>query len=322
MRMKYYISACLIIKNSIDLLEPWLQYHFFIGFEHVYLIDNGSSPKLIECMIVRDYIKQCKITYMYEATPRWQIPGYNYILQTYKSESQWIAFFDCDEYIVLKKNDNIRDFIKKYEDYAGVSIGWYFFGSNNYAKHQPNLFEKYTMRVKHSCHYKTIAQTKYTTRMIIHEIGEHAKNKLVVDETYTPVRGPYALCQHTNDICLNHYVLRSYIDFQCKLKLGAGSDGGRSTNFFVDVNQKSVQKCDAILQYIDRMNFKLNLPSYDHFQHIATMELGISLNEQTQNIVNKLIADPDLIVKIENDINIIPYADIINRFYSDRLIMI
>jgi hypothetical protein len=66
-----------------------------------------------------------------------------------------------------------------------------------------------------------------------------------------------------------------------------------------------------------RINFKLNLPSYNHFKYIAQMEFNESPNEKVNSVVNKLILDPNLIIKIDTDIT--PYFDIINRFYPGRI---
>jgi hypothetical protein len=238
--MKYYISACLIIKNNIDLLEQWLQYHLFIGFEHVYLIDNHSDPKLFEYASVNNYIKQNKITYIYDDTPKYQVPGYNYVLKTYGHESQWIAFLDCDEFIVLKQHNTIGDFIKNYENFAGVSICWYLFGSNNHLKHQPNLFEKYTMRKPLSCFVKTIVQPKYVIKMRVHHVEKSVKGKITVDEAKKEVNGMHTLYQNSRYIQLNHYIVRSRNDFQLKNKVGGANGHIRSLQFFDNLNKNSV----------------------------------------------------------------------------------
>jgi hypothetical protein len=309
------------MKNNIDLLEPWLQYHFFIGFEHVYLIDNGSNPKLFEYATINNYMQQNKITYIHNPAPAYQLTGHNYVLQTYKHETQWMAFFDSDEFIVLKQHDTIGDFMKNYEDFASVSIGWYIFGSNNHIKHQPNLFEKYTLREVTSGHYKTIAQTKYVTRMNYHNVDKCVKDKITVDESKTKVTGPYPLYQNTKYIQLNHYIIRSWDDFQYKHIIGGGDGTHKPLTYFDNVNQRKMTSCDAILQFIRRINFKLNLPSYDHFKCIAQREIGMP-NEKVHDMVNILISDPDVIVKIDTNVDhdITPYFDIINRFYPDRLI--
>ena len=111
--------------------------------------------------------------------------------------------------------------------------------------------------------------------------------------------------------------------FQLKNKVGEGNGHYRSLEFFDDLNQNSVTYCDAILQFMKRINFKLNPPSYDHFKYIAQMEFNENPNEKVHSVVNKLILDPNLIIKIDADINIdmIPYIDIINRFYPQRLIV-
>jgi len=320
--MKYYISACLIIRDNIDLLEPWLQYHFFIGFEHIYLIDHNSNPKLSDYASVNNYIKQSKITYIHSTTPAYQRIGYNHVLNTYRTESQWIAYIDSDEYIVLKKHNTIGDFIKNYEDFAAVSIGWYLFVSNNQINHKPNLFETYTIRHALSCHYKTIVQTAHVIQMDIHNVSQCINNKIAVDEAKVPVSGYLAMHQHTDYVQVNHYVIRSFNDFKNKNRIGSGLGRCKPLTFFDAVNNFSATYCDAILQFIARINFKLNIPSYDHFKYIAKMEFNTDPNEIVTSIVNKLATDPNIVIKVDmgRNVSLIPYVDIINRFYPNRLI--
>lgn len=49
-------------------------------------------------------------------------------------ESKWIAFIDTDEFINIKDNSNINDFMQQYEKYDGLYIDWLTYNANGKIK--------------------------------------------------------------------------------------------------------------------------------------------------------------------------------------------
>ena len=49
----------------------------------------------------------------------------------HKDDHTWLAFFDVDEFLVLKKHDTINDFLMSHLPMGSLAISWYIFGTGN-----------------------------------------------------------------------------------------------------------------------------------------------------------------------------------------------
>lgn len=232
MDKKYYISLCLIIKGDHDYIREYLDYYFLLGFNHVYLTDNNSNPPLKD--IIQDFIDKGFVTYKYDNRKYAQKIVYNECLNQHRDDSKWIAFFDSDEFLVLKKHDNVIDFLKPYEPYGALSICWYNFGSSNHIKKQKSIIQSYYYRSNRSCYYKTIVQTQFVDEFEIHNVCKHKLGFYTVDEQQRKVQGPCTIYQATKFSQLNHYVIRSFTDFQQKVVRGSAySRGAKPPDFLI-----------------------------------------------------------------------------------------
>jgi hypothetical protein len=285
---KYYSSVCLIVKNDHDLLPEWLEHYRRLGFDHIYLIDNGTTPPHREKL--QGLIDSGYLTYMYATQYPFQVQGYNYVLNQFRNETIWLAYFDSDEFLVLKKHANINDFLREYEDYAAVSVVWYLFGSSGHLTHQSNTIESYNKRVRHGdfengqYHFKSIIMTDRTTFFICHH-GEYISGYTAVDETKTPTNGPFPKEIHTNSIQLNHYVIRSLEDFQEKSKRRSGDGWVKNIDYFYITDRHANEEYDWTI--IER-----HYPEYIYRK--IEVEREIKRKEETElieNIVQQLMEE-------------------------------
>ena len=233
----FYVSICLIVRDEHRYIEEWLSYHRLIGIDHFYITDNKSQPPLQS--ILQPYIDQGLVTYRYDTRDRPQIAVYNECLRDHGKDNTWIAFIDSDEFLVLKKDRNIKEFLKRYEEFGSVFVGWYLFGSNGYRKKQKSIIDSYTKRVPQSNRVKSIVRPVYAKKFdSAHRVSEFVKGYYPVDET----KKQFSILKmtrkvSTNLIQLNHYVLRSRQDFLEKVKRGGGvHPSWRSMNFFRQTN--------------------------------------------------------------------------------------
>ena len=280
-KKKYYSSVCMIIKNDHDLLPEWVEHYRRIGFNHIYLIDNGTSPPHQEYL--REHIQSGYLTYMYTTQYPFQVQGYNYVLNQFRNETTWLAFFDSDEFLVLKQHNNINDFLREYEDYAAVSVVWYIFGSNGYLNHQTNTIESYIKRVRYGdfkngqYHFKSIVMTDRTTSFICHS-GEHNEGYTAVDETKTPTDGPFPKEINTNIIQLNHYVIRSLEDFQEKSRRRSGDGWVKNLDYFYMTDQHANEEYDWSI--IER--------HYPEFYY-RKIQIEENISKQEAEIINNVV---------------------------------
>ena len=124
---KYTVAVCAIFKNESVFLKEWLEYHLLIGVEHFYLYNNFSEDNYQD--ILAPYIEKGQVTLTEWPVQFGQLPAYKDCFQKAKDETRWIAYIDLDEFICLRREQNIRNWIQKYDKYPTVYVNWKQFGT-------------------------------------------------------------------------------------------------------------------------------------------------------------------------------------------------
>lgn len=147
--LKYRISLCLIFKNEAPFLKEWLDYHLCIGVDHFYLYNNNSDDNYLE--IINPYIKSGHVTLVDFPYDQAQMKAYKDCFENYKRESKWIGFTDADEFICLKRDNDVNEWIKKFDKYPAVLIHWLVFGTSGIIEHDytKNVIEQYHLAWDH-----------------------------------------------------------------------------------------------------------------------------------------------------------------------------
>jgi hypothetical protein len=123
-----------IAKLESDYIEEFVRYHLSLGFKHIYLYDNEDVPtyekllyKYKENITVihlpfNNYIKAVQYTALDDFIAKY----------LFTTNITHVAHIDIDEFICLKKHNNICDFINEYiiDDCQGIGMNWRFFGSS------------------------------------------------------------------------------------------------------------------------------------------------------------------------------------------------
>lgn len=130
---KYTVAVCAIFKNESVFLKEWLEYHLLIGVEHFYLYNNFSEDNYQD--ILAPYIEKGQVTLTEWPVQFGQLPAYKDCFQKAKDETRWIAYIDLDEFICLRREQNIRNWIQKYDKYLAVYVNWKQFGTSGRLQH-------------------------------------------------------------------------------------------------------------------------------------------------------------------------------------------
>jgi len=218
--MKYFLSACMIIKDERN-LEELITYLWMQGVEHIYIYDNESEIDIETRLHQYIFKKICTVIY-FPGKPQ-QVNSYNHCLQNYGKDTLWLYFLDGDEYILPKKHKYLKDFLKDYEDYHAIGINWVFFGTSFHEKKQDGfVIDKYrfTSNVQDQ-HIKTICKPEFTINCNSpHFVNLFDKNKYV-DPLKNIISGPFNKnIGNTNIIQINHYYTRSIEESYEKEKRG------------------------------------------------------------------------------------------------------
>ena len=161
----YYLSIACIAKNEDLYLEEWVNFHRAAGAEHFFIYDNGSTVPIKQ--LLSKYINANIVDVIDFPGKIMQMPAYSHCLKNYGHLSKWIAFVDCDEFIVPKSNDDIKEVLKDYENYGGLVVNWLFFGSGGHITRPDGLVTENFIMSSHKdwClnnHIKSIVQPERT----------------------------------------------------------------------------------------------------------------------------------------------------------------
>lgn len=129
-------SICAIVKDAEPYLDEWVDYHFGLGFHTIYLIDNSEKHELLQWQNKRR-AKGYSVRVLPKPGTHRQMYGYHMCASEFKQEHTYMAFFDVDEFLVLKNHSTIDDFLVQHLPKGALSISWYIFGSGNTTMYSP-----------------------------------------------------------------------------------------------------------------------------------------------------------------------------------------
>jgi len=248
MRKRLKVALVAIAKNEDQYIQEWVLYYLGLGFEKIFVYMNDwnceySHPSLV------------KIPFN---GPVRQKEAYNDWLQRYSASYDYAAFFDVDEFLVLKDTNDIDTFLYQYKDTiikknaAGLGINWYMFGDSNLSssfseKDDLSVVDRFRYRQNSvNPHVKTILRCN--NRSIL--MGVHnPDNAHLIDENGTPFSGPFNYQGTNTNAQLNHYFTKTIQEFIGKVNRGRADVNQKRTLLeFTENNFNDVEDLGAIKQ--------------------------------------------------------------------------
>ena len=226
--IRYYCSICMIVKDDNEYLEEWFRWHIGQGVEHFYLYDHGSRESVAAFATTLPQEIREKLTVIdfggeHEFA---QHEAYNDCLRRFGGESRWIGFIDSDEMVRVKETKTLPEFLKEFESYAGLFVGWIMYGANGRVKksNEPvrQRFTKTTDYDGQDGVGKVFVQPVMMRQMLTHS-GYPVEGFSIVDENHNAVERGQAWkpdLPHER-ICIDHYYTKSYEEWTEKMRRGS-----------------------------------------------------------------------------------------------------
>lgn len=226
------IAICAIVKNTPDyLLKEWINHHFSIGIDDIFLYIDIDSDKIYNDERVKYHrITLEEKTYYNNLGNKYkvvcnagaltQIGLYNWFLDEHRNEYDWIAPIDDDEFLDLDIYD-----LNKYSDETCVILPWHAmfckdikcsYNLENYS-HFPSLIEY----INSSQFIKPILNTKKIWKLrdihhgdfsgVIIDLENDDISKLYLENVYSICNKDIIIQMF--DKCKNyirHYKMRSF----------------------------------------------------------------------------------------------------------------
>ncbi|MDD3139582.1 MAG: glycosyltransferase family 92 protein [Lachnospiraceae bacterium] len=266
---KYNTVICAIFKNEASYFKEWIEFHRIIGIEHFYLYNNCSTDNYME--ILKEYIDKGIVDLIEWPMQQAQLEAYTDCVNKYKNDSKWIGFIDIDEFVVPIEDDNIYDFLKKYENkFPAIVIYWKLFGSSGKISRDLSslVTEQFTQCWKKydevgKCFYNTaydFAPNEKKCHVFHHFLWAKYKGILLPPAN---CMGKICVKQYINrcntnefPIQINHYFTKSYDEYTTKKSKGDvfyKNNPHESDDYFYKHDKLSISVDYNIFKYIIKL---------------------------------------------------------------------
>lgn len=140
--MKFILATC--VRNEGPYLLEWAAHYKLLGFDRIVIYSNDNtdgSDELLAEMQNQGLIEWRPRTLDQNQSPQMSaFKGLSQELFSNKKEhGNYLAWFDCDEFLVLKSHDSVQELISHYQFPDGLYINWKHFGSSNLLKYEHEL---------------------------------------------------------------------------------------------------------------------------------------------------------------------------------------
>ncbi len=263
-REKVYLSVASIFKDEPDIIE-WIEYHKIAGVERFYLYDNDSRDDYET--ILKPYIDSGLVCYKKIHGQAMQRAAYKDAVYRYKDETEWLAIIDLDEYIVPVEKDDIKDYLKDFDQYPAAVANWIMFDSNGVEKRTTDktVIETYTRVHKdYQTEINRTVKSIVKPREVRFQNSAHTciykHNRLAKDENFNDFCGYVYFMTNkvsVNKIRINHYYCKSREDYSAKINRGFADQTRNRTYDESVLNFKDTTNDYVIMKYADRLKEQL-----------------------------------------------------------------
>lgn len=145
------VLLCAIGRLENNYIREWVEYNKNIGFTNIVLYDNNYDGEEHFEDVIGDYIKSGFVILKdYRNKKKCQLDAYKECYSQYNKEYDWIAFFDCDEFLTLTKAKSIEEYLSAlyFKRYDMIHINWMCYGDNDLVHYENKpLLERFTQPI-------------------------------------------------------------------------------------------------------------------------------------------------------------------------------
>ncbi|MFM7444461.1 MAG: glycosyltransferase family 92 protein [Tabrizicola sp.] len=220
------IALCGIVRNEIRGLVEWLAHYKALGFTDFVIYDNESTDGTDKVLQALDEAGELiRIEWPHTVGVNPQILAYDHMRKS--STVDWIAFFDADEFLLLRQDTSIGDFLQRFgADVSAIAVNWVPFNSGGQDRFRAApVIERFIESLPPSAHYCHIV--KCIGRRVALK-GHHIHSAFLRRGRYVTPSGMDAVFRsrtktETPDIevaALHHYMVKSLEEFEEKRMRG------------------------------------------------------------------------------------------------------
>jgi len=249
---KFEIAVAAVFKNESHVLREWITHYLSHGFDHIYLINDGSTDNFFP--LIETFIDEGKVTLYNNDLNTKNVGRQISIYQDYLTEARkvckWLAVFDLDEFFIYEKSLNVKDLLQKNEDASQIIVKWKHFGSSGHVYQPRSVVQSFTNRAKMD-NGPTVSY--YGMKFIV-----KTSDLKAFDVHQCNVAGKTITC---DDAWINHYAIQSW-EYFSNVKMTRGDVNNwfdhvglkRDLDYFKKYDVNEVQDTDLSCQNLNLCN--------------------------------------------------------------------
>jgi hypothetical protein len=233
-------AICAIVVDEEAYIDEWVDYHYGLGFTAFYIYDNSPDNEMRQWAVE----KGPHVTVKHFPGKAKQMEAYKDCAQTYgiRNKHTWVAFFDVDEFLVLRKHRHVVDFLHEHAREGQIGINWFWFTTSGRLLYEPlPVTQRFVYREQDvNQHVKSIIylQNMDMTRRVHPHYAYLKDNRHQTDTNGREFKGPYNIGGPTDTAVLHHYWTKSRKEFVRK-KMRGRSDSADSNVNLTDAEQQA-----------------------------------------------------------------------------------
>jgi glycosyltransferase involved in cell wall biosynthesis len=220
------IALCGIVRNEIRSVVEWLAHYKVLGFTDFVIYDNESTDGTGEILQALDEAGELlRLEWPHKVGARPQRLAYEHMRKN--SSVDWIAYFDADEFLLLRQDDSIADFLRRFDDdVAAIAINWVVFNSGGQERYRAlPVMERFTESLRRRDAYnrsmKSIGRRERLSQTGIHRM-EVAEGRYVTPSGREAdfATGQIMRAYDIEVAVLHHYMVKSMEEYEEKRNRG------------------------------------------------------------------------------------------------------
>jgi hypothetical protein len=264
------VAVCAIAKNEARYIAEWAVYHRMIGFDRILVYNNESTD---ETESVLKILKQASLVDYrnWAVAPNRHIQrlAYRDGLKRLRRSSEWIAFIDIDEFVVIPGLDDIQAFVTRHADEGALAMNWKIFGSAHQRSAGPGLVLERFLRCAPLGHsgnraVKTLAKCSVLRdpNLHNHDFIPGVGYRTVTGEVLPPGRSHIVGPISHDIIRINHYFTKSREEWETKVARGrATKPAGHPEKFRTEqhfrMHDRNEEYDDYMLRFVPPIRKRL-----------------------------------------------------------------
>ena len=128
------VCLCMLGKKENLYAKETVQYYKKIGYNHIYIYDNNDiGDEKLEDVLYNEINNNFVTIIDVRGLRKQQCSSYKHCYEKYNKFYDWLSFFDFDEFLYIKNNKTIQEFLsdEKYKKCANVKINWLSYTDND-----------------------------------------------------------------------------------------------------------------------------------------------------------------------------------------------